>query len=142
MKNTDDKTDIQFRKLFQKAGLDSPSSGFTGGVMDRIAGLQEETELLEEKSILRKWAGYLGIALLAVLGLSIMYYFGIDILPDSFKPFLSPEFANVFNSFRGLLDSVELSGTTIAIVVGFAFLVLLERILSKFRATKNIYFSL
>jgi hypothetical protein len=140
MNNSDDKTDIRFRKLFERTGLENPSDGFTAGVMDRIAGLQQEAGATEEKDLLRKWAGYAGIALLVILGLSIMYYFGVGILPDGIKPLLSPNFANLFSSFKGIFDSVEVSNTTIAIILGFAFLVVLERVLSRLRTTKNMYF--
>ena len=142
MNDTEDRSDIRFRKLFQRAGLEDPSSGFTAGVMDKIAGLQHEEATQEKRALLGRWAGYAGMALLVVLGLSIMYYFGVGILPESFKPFLSPEYANIFNSFRGLFDSIELSGTTVAIILGFTGLVILERLISRFRTSRNIYFSL
>ena len=141
MNDTDDKTDLNFRKLFGRTGLESPSSGFTENVMNQITGLGEEADIPEEKSLIRRWAGYGGISLLVLLGLSIMYYFGVDILPDSFKPFLSPGFSSVFSSFKGIFDSIEISGTTIAIILGFAFLVILERVLSRHRASKNFYLS-
>lgn len=141
MNTTDDNTDIRFRKLFEKTGLESPSTGFTTEVMDKIGKLDMAADTTADKNLFRRWIGGFGIALLAILGLSVMYYFGIGILPESFKSILSPVFANIFESFRGLFDSVEVSNTTIAIILGFTFLVILERVLNRFRFTRNIYFS-
>lgn len=136
----DDKTDIKFRKLFEKAGLESPSDGFTGDVMKKINALNPEAEPV--KKPFKGWLGGLGIALLTIVGISIMYYFGINVLPAGFKSIFAPVFENTFSSFRGIFDSVEISATTVAIILGFAFLVILERVLNRFRSARNIYFSL
>ena len=141
MNTLDDNTDLKFRKLFEKAGLDSPTPGFTGNVMNKIAQLNPQAQASPEKRSFRSWAGGIGIALLAIIGLGSMYYFDIGILPERFKPIFAPVFGKIFESFKGIFDSVEVSGTTIAIILGFAFLILLERILSRFRITRNIYFS-
>ncbi len=140
MNNTDDKTDIRFRKLFERTGLEQPPGQFTDNVMDRIAQLEHADSPEEKKSILRGWAGYAGIGLLVILGFGGMYFFGVEILPDSFKQILSPVFANLLSSFSGIFDSVEVSSTTIAIILGFAFLVGLERVLARLRTTRNMYF--
>ena len=142
MNTQDDNTDLKFRKLFEKAGLDSPSAGFTGDVMDKIAQLNPQAQASPEKRFFRGLSGGIGITLLAIIGLGSMYYFGIGILPERFKPIFAPVFGKIFDSLKGIFDSVEVSGTTIAIILGFAFLILLERILSRFRVTRNIYFSL
>ena len=139
MKDKDDKTDIQFRKLFRKTGLESPSVSFTDNVMGRIAQLDAEEDPVHLKSLIRRWGGNIGIGLLAVMGIGIMYFFGVGIFPETFKPILKPVFGNMFNSFKGIFDSVEVSPTTIAIILGFALLVLLERLLSRFRSSRHIH---
>jgi len=141
MNTQDDKTDIKFRKLFEKAGLESPSDGFTGDVMKKINALNPEAEANPVKKPFKGWLGAFGIALLAILGMSIMYYFGINILPAGFKSIFAPVFENTFSSFRGIFDSVQISATTITIILGFTFLVILERVLNRFRSARDIYFS-
>jgi hypothetical protein len=141
MNTQDDNTDLKFRQLFEKTGLDSPSAGFTGNVMNKIAQLSPQAQAAPDKRFFRGWAGGIGIALLAILGLGGMYYFDIGILPERFKPIFAPVFGKIFDSFTGIFDSVEVSGTTIAIILGFAFLIILERILGRFRITRNMYFS-
>lgn len=141
MNDTNDKTDIRFRDLFRKAGLESPPAGFTDDVMKRVAALAPESQQADERASLGRWMGYVGIAFLAAAGLGGMYFFGIGILPESFKPIFSPVIGNMFDSFKGIFDSVEVSGTTIAIILGFAFLVVLERVLHRMRLTRNIHLS-
>lgn len=140
MNTADDHIDKKFRKLFEKGGLESPSEAFTANVMNQIAQLDPETEPASWKSMLRGWTSGIFIALLTVLGLSIMYYFGVGILPESFEPILAPVFGSIFKSFKGIFDSVSISSTTIGIILGFAVLVILERVLNRLRFTKNIYF--
>ena len=142
MNTTNDHTDNKFRKLFEKTGLDSPSPGFTNDVMKRILQLKPEAEITQEKNSLRGWLGGIGIFLLAILGLSVTYFFDVGIFPENFKPILAPVFGSLFNSFKAIFDSVEVSSTTVVIILGFVFLIAIERILHRLRFTKNIYFSL
>lgn len=141
MNTTDDTSDIRFRKLFQKTAIESPSPRFTGEVMSKIARLETAAETDPVKNFPGNWPAIAGISALVLLGLAGMYYFGLGILPGSFEPILSPVFGSIFKSFKGLFDSLEISGTTIAIILGFALLVILERILSRLNITKRFYFS-
>lgn len=141
MNTTENHTDTKFRKLFKKTGLDSPSAGFTDDVMKKISQLSPEEEAVPEKNPLRGWLGGIGIFLLAVVGISVTYYFDVGIFPENFKPILAPVFGSLFNSFKAIFDSVEISSTTLVIILGFTLLILIERILHRLRFTKNIYFS-
>lgn len=141
MKETDDKYDIKFRKLITESDMESPSNEFTANVMGRIEKLNAAAETSTEDSQLSRWYWSIGITLLVVLGFSIMYIFDVNFLPKEIKPILSPVFAGVFNSFKDIFASVEVSSTTIVIILGFILLVVLERVLNKLKLTKNFYLS-
>ena len=141
MNTTDDKTDIKFKKLFQRTGLESPSEGFTSKLMKQIEQLDAVPMVAPENNTRSNWYWSIGLSMLVVLGFSIMYYFDIGLLPETFKPILTPVFAGVFQSFEGIFASVQISSTTVVIILGFVLLVAVERILNKLKLTKNIYLS-
>lgn len=141
MNTTDDKYDIRLKELFGKTGTESPSEKFTANVMQQIAQLDAASQPLTENNARNNWYWGGGISLLVVLGLGLMYYFNLGILPDTFKPTLAPLFGGILNSFKGIFASIEISSTTIVIILGFVLLVVIERILNKLKLTRNIYLS-
>ena len=141
MNTKDDKTDIKFKKLFQRTDLESPSEGFTSQLMKQIQQLDSAPNAAQDEDSKSNWYWGIGIGMLVVLGFSIMYYFDLIAVPDNFKSILVPVFAGIFNSFKGIFASVEISSTTVVIILGFVLLVAVERILNKLKLTKNIYLS-
>ena len=139
MNTTDDNTDIKFRRLFEKAGLESPSAQFTGSVMDRIGQLSPETVPVKEKKTMWTWLGRIGIVMMAVGGLVGVYLFNIQLFPESFKPVFDPVFSSVIDSFKGIFGSMKVSSTTIVIILGFVLLIVIERIFSRSKFSKNLY---
>ncbi len=131
-----------FRELFQRTGLEKPSDGFTGNVLQKIEQLQtQEEKILEEKDI---WSRWILIALTAVIlttGGFILYYYNISLIPDNLEPSILPVFNKIKETFSSIFQSVEISSITIVIFSGFIALVALERILNKLKITRNIYFS-
>ena len=136
-----DNNDIKFRKLFQKTGLESPSEEFTSKLMKKIEQMQPGTEEAPDKNTLNSWFWGIFITVLVGFGFGSMYFFDIGILPESFKIILSPAFESIFSSFLNIFETVKISSTTLVIILGFFFLVGIERILNKLKVTKNIYFS-
>lgn len=141
MNTTDDKYDIKFKELFQKTGAENPSEGFTSEVMKKIEQLDAESKLSIENNKRINWYWVFGISLLVLLGASLIHYFDIGILPENSKLIIAPVFERVVKSFDGIFESVQISSTTIVIILGFVLLVVLERLLHKLNITKNIYFS-
>ncbi len=141
MNTMNDNYDIKFRKLFQKTGLESPSPGFTSALMRKIEQMEPSSEHVSDNSVSNSWFWGIFITILAGLGLSSMYYFDIGLLPDSFKPILSPVFESIYHSFKSIFENIEISSTTLVIILGFVSIVGIERILNKLKVTKNIFFS-
>jgi len=142
MKEANDKYDLQFKKLIDEAGLESPSEDFTVNVMQKIEQLQVEKEgLVQTRSFSNNWLLIPVIIAVFVIGYFVIDFFEITIISKSIKPIIAPLFASIFQSFSGIFDSVEISSTTVAIIFGFVGLVALERILNKLKVTRNIYFS-
>lgn len=141
MNTTNDNYDHKFKKLFQNTGAESPSDGFTANVMKQIAQLDAAAELAPENNTKSNWYWAIGIGLLLGLGISSMYFFGIGFIPENFTPILTPVFGRIITSFEGIFASVQISSTTVVIILGFILLVAVERILNKLKLTKNIYLS-
>jgi len=141
MNAMNDNHDIKFRKLFQKTGLDSPSPEFTPELMKKIEQLEQSSAFSSDKNALNSWYWGIFIAILTSIGLSIMYYYNISLLPDSFKSILSPVFESIYHSFKSIFETIRISSTTLVIIVGFVSIVGIERILNKLKVTKKIFFS-
>jgi len=132
----------KFRELFQRTGLEKPSEGFTGNVLQQIEQLQaQKAKPAEEKDTWSKWIFIALSVIILSTGGFILYYYNISLLPENLEPSILPVFQKIFGAFKNMFESVQISSTTIVIIFGFIAIVVLERILNKLKVTKNIYFS-
>jgi hypothetical protein len=140
MSTQEEHIDQKIRSVFQRTGLEDPSPDFTSKVMRRIGEMDPETEA-EESFFSRGWIWGTAIAAMVFIGLAIAYYFNVNILPEGFDNLLAPIFSGLISSFEGIFQDIRISSTTVVIILGFLVLLGIERLLNKFKITRNFYFS-
>lgn len=141
MNTNNDKYDLKFRNLIRENGLENPGKEFTANIMDRIEELEKNAVAEKNDSKRSNWLWGFGISFLILLGFSIINYFNISLIPENIEPIVLPVFEGLLKSFKSIFAGVQVSSTTVVIILGFVLLVAVERILNKLKLTKNLYFS-
>jgi len=143
MINGKDKSDNYLKSLVQKADIESPSPSFTDNVMHQIQAEQQPDTQLSGSSAWFKNYFFLIIAGVAVVGYAIYYMVNnnISIFPGDFDPILIPVFGKILLSLKEMFQSVQVSSFTVVIIVAVFGLFIIDRLLRKFQAGKQTYFS-
>ena len=139
MKNEEIYRDNFFKELIQKSDLEKPSVGFTDRIM---AGIQ----LPETKPYylnIQKSTFYL-IPALSVIVLTISWFlfpYLKNLLLKYFDPFLVSFLKGALQNFGGLFQQVQISSTTIAIIISIIGLFAFDILFNKNRVWKKYFFS-
>lgn len=140
MNNTDD----FLKEFIQKSDLESPSDGFTIGVMKKIEHITVEHPL--QMSIFRKLRNWYIVIFSGIAALAYtVYYFihsNLQFIYGDYDPMMVPVFKKLFLSFKELLPDLKISSFTIVIILAIMSLFLIDRLINRFRTRKNILFSL
>lgn len=143
MINGKDKSDNFLRTLVQKADIESPSPNFTDNVMNQIRAEQQPATQLAGNSAWLKNYFFLIVAGVAAVGYAIYYMVShdISILPGDFDPILIPVFGKILLSLKVMFQSVQVSSFTVVIIIAVFGLFIIDRLLRRFQAGKQTYFS-
>lgn len=143
MINGKDKSDNYLKTLVQKADIESPSPNFTDNVMNQIQAEQQPATQLSGNSAWFKNYFFLMIAGIAAVSYAIYYMVSHDIsvFPGDFDPILVPVFGKILLSLKVMFQSVQVSSFTVVIIVAVFGLFIIDRLLRKFQAGKQTYFS-
>ena len=143
MINHKNNTDDFLKDFIQKAELESPSPDFTRNYMKNIHEPAPEPSLYQE--LLRYIKGWYFLALTGAGALvyTIYYFLNQDskLLTQDFDPIIFPIFKRIFQSFTGLFQSMQISSFTVVIILAIVGLFLIDRLISKFKTGRQIYFS-
>lgn len=143
MINGKDKSDNYLKTLVQKADLENPSPHFTDNVMNQIQAKQQPATQLSGTSAWLKNYFFLIIAGLGAVSYAIYYMVinNISIFPGDFDPILVPVFGKILLSLKEIFQSVEVSSFTVVIIIAVFGLFIIDRLLRRFQAGKQTYFS-
>ncbi len=143
MINGKDKSDNYLKNLVQKADLDSPSPNFTDNVMFQIQAEQQPAAQVADKSAWIKNYFFLIIAGLAAVVYAVYYMVSneVSIFPGDFDPILIPVFGKVLLSLKEMFQTVQISSFTVVIIVAVIGLFVIDRLLRRFQAGRQTYFS-
>lgn len=143
MINGKDKSDNYLKTLVQKADIESPSPNFTDNVMNQIQAEQQPATQLSGNSAWFKNYFFLIVAGVAAVGYAIYYMVSHDIsvFPGDFDPIIVPVFGKILLSLKEMFQSVQVSSFTVVIIVAVFGLFIIDRLLRKFQAGKQTYFS-
>jgi len=143
MINHKNNTDDFLKDFIQKADLESPSPNFTKKVMQKIN--TELPKLSIVQKVIQHIKGWYFLALTGAGALvyTIYYFLNQDskLLAQDFDPIILPIFKRIFQSFSGIFQSMEISSFTVVIILAIVGLFLLDRLISKLKAGRQIYFS-
>lgn len=143
MINGKDKADNYLKTLVQKADLESPSPNFTDNVMNQIQAAQQPVAQTSGISAWFKSSFFLVIAGVAAVSYAIYYMVSndISIFPGDFDPILVPVFGKILLSLKEMFQSVQVSSFTVVIIVAVIGLFIIDRLLRRFQAGRQTYFS-
>jgi hypothetical protein len=143
MINHKNNTDDFLKDFLQKADIESPSADFTKIVMRKINDVSPEPSFYQQ--IILKIKGWYFLALIGggALVYTMYYFFNRDskLLARDFDPVVFPIFKRIVQSFSGLFQSMQISSFTVVIILAIVGLFLVDRLISKFKTGKQIYFS-
>ena len=143
MINGKDKSDNYLKNLVKKADLESPSPNFTDNVMHQI---QVQHQSVTHPSIKSAWFKnyfFLIIAGFSAVGYAIYYLVvnNTSIFPGEFDPVLLPVFGKILLSLKEMFQTVQISSFTVVIIVAVIGLFIIDRLLKRFQAGRQTYFS-
>lgn len=143
MINYNDNTDKFLKDFIQKAEKESPSADFTKNVMHKISESISEPSYIRQ--ILQKINGWYFL-LLSGSGatLYVFYYFFLTdtkLFSEKFDPIVLPIFKKLFLSFTGFFNSMQISSFTVVIILAIVGLFLVDRLISKIKTGRQIYFA-
>ncbi len=144
MINHKNNTDDFLKDFLQKADIESPSADFTKIVMHKVNAVAVQPSFYQQ--LLQKIKGWYLLALAGTGAViyAIRYLLQSDskLLSEDFNPLILPVFKKMFLSFSGLFQSMQVSSFTIVIIAAIVGLVLIDRLISKIKAGRQIYLSL
>jgi len=143
MINGKDKSDNYLKTIIQKADIESPSPNFTDNVMNQIRAEQQPATQLAGNSAWFKNYFFLIVAGVAAVGYAFYYMVShdISILSGDFDPILIPVFGKILLSLKVMFQSVQVSSFTVVIIIAVFGLFIIDRLLRRFQAGKQTYFS-
>jgi hypothetical protein len=143
MINHKNNTDDFLKDFIQKADMESPSADFTKIVMQKINVAAPEPSFYQQA--IQKIKGWYFLAIIGAGALVYtMYYFlnrDSKLLAQDFDPIIFPIFKRIFQSFTGLFHSMQISSFTVVIILAIVGLFLVDRLISKLKTGRQIYFS-
>lgn len=132
------------KDLLQKADMERPSGDFTRNVMQKINESIEEPSFSQQ--IIKRLKGWYFLAIIGSGALVYTFYYFFKqepkLISQDFEPVILPIFKRIFHSFTGLFQSMEISSFTVVIFLAIAGLFLVDRLISKLKTGRQIYFSL
>jgi len=142
MINGKDKSDNLLKTLVQKADIESPSPNFTDNVMNQIHAEQKPSTQLVDSSWFKSYF-FLIVAGIAAVSYAIYYLVSneVSVFPGDFDPILIPVFGKILLSLKEMFQSVQVSSFTVVIIIAVIGLFIIDRLLRKFQAGKQTYFS-
>jgi len=112
-------------------------------VMQKVNESVQEPSLYQQ--IILKIKGWYFLAIIGggALAYTLYYFFNQEskLFSQDFDPII-PIFKRIFQSFSGLFQSMEISSFTVVIFLAIAGLFLVDRLISKLKTGRQIYFSL
>ncbi len=142
MINNKDKSDNFLKNLIKKANIESPSPNFTDNVMNQIQAQQPVAQLSGKTAGIKNYYFLIAAGLAAVI--YAVYYFisnDISLFPGDFDPILIPVFGKILVSMKELFQAIQISSFTVVIIVAVIGLFIIDRLLRRFQAGKQTYFS-
>ena len=143
MINGKDKSDNYLKTLVQKADLESPSPNFTDNVMNQIQSAQQP--VAQTSGISAWFKSYFFLVITGVAAVSYAIYYmvshDISVFPGDFDPILVPVFGKILLSLKEMFQSVQVSSFTVVILIAVFGLFIIDRLLRRFQAGKQTYFS-
>jgi len=144
MINHKNSSDDFLKDFLQKADIESPSGDFTRLVMQKINESAQEPSLYQQIILKIKGWYFLAIIGAGALAYTMFYFFNRDskLLARDFDPIVFPIFKRIVQSLSGLFQSMEISSFTLVIILAIAGLFIVDRLISKLKTGRQIYFSL
>ncbi len=139
MINGKDKSDSYLINLIKKAGPESPSPDFTDNVMNKI---QVQQQTAGKATGIKNYYFLIAAGLAAVI--YTVYFFinnDISVFPGEFDPILLPVFGKILISIKEIFQSIRISSFTVVIIIAVIGLFIIDRLLKRFQAGKQTYFS-
>ena len=139
MKNEGIYQDNFFKELIQKSDLETPSVGFTEGIMAGVQIADTKPYYLN----IHKSTFYL-IPALSVVVLSISWFlfpYLKDLILEYFDPFFMSFLKGALHNFGGLFQKIQVSSTTIAIIISILGLFAFDLFFNKNKVWKSFFFS-
>ena len=143
MINGKDKSDNYLKNLIKKADIENPSPNFTDNVMNQIQAEQQPTAQLTGKTTGINNYYFLFAAGLAAVAYAVYYFISneITLFPGDFDPILVPVFGKILASMKDMFQSIQISSFTVVIIVAVIGLFVIDRLLRRFQAGRQTYFS-
>jgi hypothetical protein len=143
MINNKNNTDDFLKDFIQKADLESPSADFTKIVMQKINAAAPEPSFYQQAFQHIKGWYFLALIGVGALVYTIYYFLNRDpkLLAQDFDPIVLPIFKRIFQSFSGLFHSMQVSSFTVVIILAIVGLFIVDRLISKLKTGRQIYFS-
>ncbi len=144
MINHKNNSDDFLKDFLQKADIDSPSPDFTKIVMQKINEVSPEPSFYQQTILNIKGWYFLALIGGGALVYTMYYFFNRDskLLARDFDPIVFPIFKRIVQSLSGLFQSMEISSFTLVIILAIAGLFIVDRLISKLKTGRQIYFSL
>lgn len=144
MINHKNNTDDFLKDFIQKADIESPSPDFTKIVMQKINEVAPQPSFNQQAVQKIKGWYFLALTGAGALVYTIYYFFNQDskLLAQDFDPIILPIFKRIFQSFSGLFQSMQISSFTVVIILAIVGLFIVDRLISRLKTGRQIYFSL
>jgi len=143
MINHKNRTDDFLKEFLQKADIESPSADFTKNVMHRINKVSPEPSFVQQLN--QKIKGWYFLAVIGAGALIYTFYYFLNrdtgLLSEDFDPLIFPIFKRIIQSFSGLFQSMQISSFTIVIILAILGLFIVDRLISKLKTGRQVYFS-
>jgi hypothetical protein len=139
MKNEEIYQDNFFKELIQKSDLETPSVSFTNGIMAGIQMAETKPYYLN----IHKSTFYL-IPALSIVVLSISWFlfpYFKDLILKYFDPFFVSFLKSALHNFSGLFQQVQISSTTIAIIISILGLFAFDVFFNENKLWRKYFFS-
>ena len=144
MINHKNSSDDFLKDFLQKTDIESPSGDFTRLVMQKVNESVQEPSFYQQVVLKIKGWYFLAIIGGGALAYTMYYFFNRDskLLAKDFDPIVFPIFKRIIQSLSGLFQSMEISSFTIVIFLAIAGLFLVDRLISKLKTGRQLYFTL
>jgi len=143
MINNKNNTDDFLKDFIQKADMESPSADFTKIVMQKINVAAPEPSFYQQAIQHIKGWYFLALTGAGALVYTVYYFLNQDskLLAEDFDPIIFPIFKRIFQSFTGLFQSMQISSFTVVILLAIVGLFIVDRLISRLKTGRQIYFS-